>query len=134
MGCDIHWTVEVKSGDKWIGVMNDCGSKCKAADRWYAFFGELVGVRMESDSAMPQRGLPEDVSDLTRYDAHTSSWDHSASWCGIEEFVAAYNRAVTKFQYKNPDGKVVSKEELFGLSYWPINDDEEQRIVFAFDN
>lgn len=133
MGCDIHWTIEVKSGDKWVGILNDRGSKCKAQERWYVFFGELVGVRMKSDNAMPQRGLPDDVSDLTRWDADTAAWDHSASWCSIDEFVVAYNRAVTKVKANNPDEKLVTKEELFGYSYWPIYE-EESRIVFAFDN
>ena len=99
MGCDIHWTIEVKHGDKWVGVLNSRGSKSKASDRWYAFFGELAGVRMESDNAMPLRGLPSDISDLTEWDI--DGWDHSESWCSVDEFVAAYNRAVTKFQDKN---------------------------------
>lgn len=133
MGCDIHWTIEVKHEGRWIGILNDRGLNCKAADRWYAFFGELVGVRMESDNAMPQRGLPDDVSDLTKWDAVAAAWDHSASYCSVDEFVAAYNRAVIKYHDKNPNVKLITKEDLFGYSYWPIYE-EESRIVFAFDN
>lgn len=134
MGCDIHWTIEVRHNDKWIGLLNDCGLKCKGGDRWYAFFGELANVRMDSDTALPVRGLPDDVSDLTKWNAENSAWDHTGSWCSVDEFVSAYNRAITKYQDKNPDEKLVTKEELFGYSYWPIYEEEESRIVFAFDN
>lgn len=133
MGCDIHWTIEVKHNDKWIGILNDCGLKCKAADRWYPFFGELAGVRMESDTAYPRKGLPDDVSDLTIWDASSSAWDHSGSWLTIDEFVDAYNRAVIKYQHENPEDKPLTKEELFEYSYWPCYE-EETRIVFSFDN
>ena len=133
MGCDIHWTLEVKHSGKWVGVMNSTGLKSKAADRWYAFFGELAGVRMESDTALPVRGLPDDVSELARWDAAASAWDHTGSWCSVDEFVAAYNRAVTKSQNESPGEKLVTKEELFGYAYWPIYE-EESRVVFAFDN
>ena len=134
MGCDIHWTIEVKHTEKWVGVLNDSGLPCKAADRWYAFFTELAGVRGDSETAYDPRGLPHDISDLTKYFTENSAWDHTGSWLTIDEFVAAYNRAVLKY-LKNPEEKELTKEELFGFAWWPLECKKDQvRIVFAFDN
>ena len=133
MGCDIHYVLEFKMGDKWVGFLSDRGQSYKvpAGARSYVFFTELANVRGESDTAMAPKGLPDDISDLTRSDLDI--WYHSHSWCSVEEYLDAYNRAAEKVGAL----PIKEKAELFGLAYWPFDEfDEynETRVVFGFDN
>ena len=131
MGCDIHWCLEIKTASGWVGLLQSSGSTSRAADRNYRFFAELAGVRAYDDEVYPEpKGLPDDISALTRYAFSIGSWDHSHSWCSVDEFVAAYARACGKWQ---PPGEPLCKEKLFGFDYWPPND-EKARVVFAFDS
>lgn len=62
MGTDIHAHVEVKVGGKWLHF------NAPHVDRDYRLFTKLAGVRDVEDVepiAQP-RGLPDDVSDVTR--------------------------------------------------------------------
>lgn len=128
MGCDIHWVLELKTSGKWVGVLcGDFSRDLSAGDRWYAFFEELANVRGESDTAEPQRGLPPDISDLTRYSIDCGNWEHSKSWLTLAEFMNAHYRACMKFPRQN------TKAKLFGS--WPVPEPcDKYRVVFAFDN
>ena len=131
MGCDIHWCLEMKRGDKWVGLLVGSGSRAPAYKRWYGFFAELAGVRAYDEAEYPQpKGLPNDISDLARIDIEMTSWDHSHSYATVSEFVAAYDRAAQKYNATS-----LGRAELFGLDWWPWDDDGvEYRVVFAFDN
>ena len=135
MGCDIHYCLEVKTPKGWLGLAQSCGSSAPAHDRDYHFFSELAGVRKRDDDAYPEpKGLPTDISDLAIYSIALSSWDHSHSWDTLEDFVNKYNVAQEKWE---PQGKKLDKAELFGFSWWPLNEFDnipEVRVVYAFDN
>lgn len=113
--------------------MVDGVGNAPVTERWYTFFAELAGVRAYGDGPYPQpKGLPDDISELTKYDIELGAWDHSHSWLSLDEFVAAYNRAIKKCP--GHEQKEAHKAEAFGLPYWPWDDDVEYRVVFAFDN
>lgn len=83
MGCDIHFHTEVKINGNW----EHYGSP--AMPRKYSLFAKLADVRNRDNCHQPiaePRGLPEDATFLTRFDA--DRWDvdgHSHSWISAEE-------------------------------------------------
>jgi hypothetical protein len=107
MGCDIHLFTEIKksinSQDKWVNADNwrynpyyqegnDEGERMLNIDslysgRNYELFGILAGVRdHNNDSIDDPRGLPEDVSEVTKKES--DRWDgdgHSHSWLTLKE-------------------------------------------------
>jgi hypothetical protein len=107
MGCDIHLFTEIKksinSQDKWVNADNwrynpyyqegnDEGERMLNIEslysgRNYTLFGILAGVRDNSnDSIDDPRGLPEDVSEVTKKES--DRWDgdgHSHSWLTLKE-------------------------------------------------
>lgn len=77
------------------------------------------------------KGRPADASDLTRMSAEIGCWDHSHSYLSVDDFVSAYNRAIEKYELeKSP----IKRAALFGIDWWPWEDEDEMRVVFAFDN
>ena len=107
MGCDIHLFTEIKksinSEDKWVNVDNwrynpyykegsEDGEDMLHVEsiysgRNYELFGILAGVRdLTNDSIDDPRGLPEDVSSVTK--KASDRWDgdgHSHSWLTLRE-------------------------------------------------
>ncbi len=107
MGCDIHLFTEIKksinSEDKWVNVDNwrynpyykegsDDGEEMLHVEslysgRNYELFGILAGVRDPNNDAIDDpRGLPEDVSSVTK--KASDRWDgdgHSHSWLTLRE-------------------------------------------------
>jgi hypothetical protein len=107
MGCDIHLFTEIKksinSQDKWVNVDNwrynpyyeegnDDGEEMLHVEslysgRNYDLFGILAGVRGGfNDTIDDPRGLPEDVSEITKKES--DRWDgdgHSHSWLTLKE-------------------------------------------------
>lgn len=107
MGCDIHLFTEIKksinSEDKWVNVDNwrynpyykegsDDGEEMLHVEslysgRNYELFGILAGVRdLSNDAIDDPRGLPEDVSSVTK--KASDRWDgdgHSHSWLTLRE-------------------------------------------------
>ena len=107
MGCDIHLFTEIKksinSQDKWVNADNwrynpyykegsDDGEEMLHVEslysgRNYELFGILAGVRDPNNDAIDDpRGLPEDVSSVTK--KASDRWDgdgHSHSWLTLRE-------------------------------------------------
>ena len=107
MGCDIHLFTEIKksinSQNKWVNADNwrynpyyqegnDDGERMLNIEslysgRNYELFGILAGVRdRNNDSIDDPRGLPEDVSEVTKKES--DRWDgdgHSHSWLTLKE-------------------------------------------------
>jgi hypothetical protein len=90
MGCDIHWHSEVKIAGTW----HHYSAECIGRDYW--LFGLLADVRnYEDEKPISQpRGLPDDVSAITRIDRESWGVDgHSDSWLSgteIEQVVEAW--------------------------------------------
>lgn len=107
MGCDIHLFTEIKksinSEDKWVNIDNwrynpyykegnDDGERMLELEsiysgRNYELFGILAGVRDRNNDTIDEpRGLPEDVSNVTKKES--DRWDgdgHSHSWLTLRE-------------------------------------------------
>jgi hypothetical protein len=107
MGADIHLFTEIKksinSEDKWVNVDNwrynpyyqegnDDGERMLSVEsiysgRNYELFGILAGVRdRNNDMIDDPRGLPEDVSEVTKKESDRWEDDgHSHSWLTLRE-------------------------------------------------
>ena len=134
MGCDIHFVVEKKIGDKWVGITTsevyptpNCSNfvwRPYAASRNYIRFAALAGVRGDGPN---KRGVPDDISDLSEY--WIDYWDsdgHSHSWGTIEEVVHIFKTAI------HPLCKEVriDDDDWFGCD----SSDPDIRVVYWFDN
>lgn len=135
MGCDIHWVVEIKTGDNnWLGICSSSMKQSKASERSYSFFAELGmdGRREKSAEAPNLRGFPEKLSDLTMWERERGCWDHSPSWLTLKEFCDSYNRAF-KIYVAECDYNSLSCDYIFDYYFYDV-DKSEYRVVFAFDN
>lgn len=148
MGCDIHWVIERRFGNLWIGYLHDCGdllptyeNQHKSASihelgaRNYRFFASLAGVR--GDGPEPN-GLPEDISQLTA--AMVSDWDgdgHSHSHLPLREFIMRYilsnEENIPKATSMKLRGADPVEHWLAGRVYKPDSLDD-YRVIFWFDN
>lgn len=82
MGCDIHLHTEIKIHGRWEHYGHPNMERC------YPLFARMAGVRNYSglEQIAPLRGLPADVTLVTRMDWHRSPEDwHSPSWLGSRE-------------------------------------------------
>ncbi len=128
MGCDIHCHIEIKVEGTWHHY------SAPNVDRSYRLFARMAGVRNTGGvkPIAPNRGLPEDMSLVTRLawsywelDGHSMSWMTGAeveSLTNDEENFCAYD----EFGY------------LFGNGFtdkdgWPPGV-EACRMIFWFDN
>lgn len=146
MGCDIHLHTEVKIGGKWYHYGNP---NC---DRRYDVFAKMGNVRNPGNvkSLSNNRGLPDDVSFLTRFmHIEYGTNGHSTSWLSAEEITELAN-------YIDKDLRLLGKYGLlwwcfdnFGClfgnpweGFWEYRNDpgenpkgvEDVRFVFWFDN
>ena len=91
MGCDIHLHIEVKIQGKWLHY------GCPMVDRRYDAFAYMANVRNYDDiePISYPKGLPEDVSEMTRfcyaqdedhYSLHGMSWLDKAQIELLEEW------------------------------------------------
>jgi len=143
MGCDIHAHVEIKINDQW--------NYYAPVDMWrqYDVFAKMAGVRGTEDAISPPKGLPDDVSTLTRMHVDSYGFDgHSHSWLNFDEIM----QLVGYFKHRNikpwgcyfcSDGKYTLFDVyLFGngiegLREYPSDYPkalQDVRLVFWFDN
>lgn len=149
MGCDIHIIVERKYGDEWVGLQEEThviyweknsGGEWARAFRWnessrrdYDAFAKLAGVRGQGPEA---KGLPADMSQLTRVLYGGNSDYHSHSWCTPREFFEAKvssmpNPAEALLAAGHP---AVTHPFGYWFGMYEPEEGEEYRIVFCFDN
>lgn len=140
MGCDIHVHTEVKINGKWEHVGNP------TILRDYELFAKMAGVRQREPRIEPiaePRGVPEDVSFLTKFDLEQDP-GHSASWLSGEE-IDALDEWYRDIWTKRSPNQYHYIEEGFGFLFgngWnvkAISEDfpdgvEDARWVFWFDN
>lgn len=110
MGCDCTAHFEVKINNKWehYSVPN--------IHRNYLLFEKMAGVRGSVENALaPPKGLPDDISNITRIDSEQWGIDgHHHSWLSSEEFKKLH-------QYH---------QELYGRDWWHI-DYEQYGYLFG---
>lgn len=141
MGCDIHMHTEVKVNGKWLhyGAPN--------VPRTYLLFALMADVRNVFGVAPISRpkGLPEDVSEITRMSAE--KWDgdgHSHSWLSAEEIALLDARWTEEFTARQPGEWRDLEHHYFGYlegtlwsgftEYRRPRGIEDVRFVFWFDN
>lgn len=146
MGCDIHYVVERKFNNTWVGVYakyetpsfltrredgpaGDWSARYKRApvfsERNYGFFNLLAGVR--GGSGVVPVGLPDDMSELANVistedgsDGHSHSWLSYREWC--HRYALASGRALTE------------NDRLDWIAGCDDEDFDNYRVVFWFDN
>lgn len=95
MGCDIHAHIEVKIRGRWEHY------SCPPFIRNYQIFERICGVRGDEKEAIaPPRGLPHDMSAVTRAcyehehehrDAHSMTWLTGQEFSDLIDWVEAGN-------------------------------------------
>jgi hypothetical protein len=130
MGCDIHCHIEVKVAGKWEHWA------APRIDRSYRLFAKMAGVRgSEVEAIAPRRGLPSDISNLTRLtwdlekeDAHSESWMTGDE---LEKLIEEFDdTGYERLGFGYVCGSGFSQEEE---KYWPATL-TDVRMVFWFDN
>jgi hypothetical protein len=143
MGCDIHAHTEVKINGVWHHYST---LHIRAS---YALFSRMANVRNDMpgrghiDPISEPRGLPEDISFITKFDndlwgtdGHSNSWLSGAEMEGLEAWWQAQSWAKSSatfvydtFGYLFGNGWYVSEypdDHPEGV--------EDARVVFWFDN
>lgn len=134
MGCDIHAHSELKINGKWHHMSE------MDIDRNYALFERMAGVcGCDINAIAPPRGIPEDVSELTKFLCDNYGSDgHSHSWLSSDEIKCLTKLAQEELGWDGlEDGKQFGY--LCGNDYadWEpgnIKGLEDFRFVFWFDN
>lgn len=128
MGCDIHMVYERRKSDReaWLGVVAvDCikvSARPRCDDRDYEFFAALAGVRGMGPAPL---GCPLDMSELARAQVALIGPDgHSRSYKLARDFCDAFRRG-------NGNATKLTDDEIMGVY---MEDDEQWRVVFWFDN
>lgn len=158
VGCDIHWYSETKKDGKWVCdqadtyTIEDEGKEGEYhdmdnfpnRDRDYWWFGFIQpGVRSEWDNSFPQTGLPDDMSPevsrlITRWDSDGHSHGHLTRAdfkAKLAEFANYRTEALI-----NPELKAEAINHFVDRMEETISNlksdvpDEDQRVVFFFDN
>lgn len=148
MGCDIHIHVEVRCNGRWEHYA------CPRVEPWYALFGIMAGVRIEVDPIVPPKGVPDDMSLITRLDyemrkagIHTPSWfnedeiDQLVEWLKEKEKEAPKDYLWDDYQLEAGilRGTYMFGNRLTGHKHHPDcqympKECDAVRLVFWFDN
>lgn len=143
MGCDIHLHIEVKIKGKWhhYGHPN--------CDRNYQLFAKLAGVRNSDERSITpitsRSGLPEDVTELTKYDrnvkwgsdAHTVRWINAAEIAAVEKWAQeiGWRAKYGLWDWEAYVGCYLFSNSFAGFTEYPDERSvEDVRFVFWFDN
>ena len=138
MGCDIHLHVEVKVYGTWEHYAQ------LRPPRDYRLFSVMAGVRdYDYKPIAPPRGIPDDVSALTRLNCDAWNGDgHSHSWINADEIVdleEAYSELYPGNCCGLEDwiGTYLYGDSFAGFVRYPEDRPkfiEDLRFVFWFDN
>ena len=146
MGCDIHMHTEVKIDGQWHHY------SYPSVNRNYSLFARLADVRNgDGDDRIEPiaapRGLPEDISALTRLDAKKWEGDaHSHSWLNAKEIEDLAEWVKTELRRIGWDIPAFWEGDQFGYlfgNFWSQflkyrsdypKEIEDIRFVFWFDN
>lgn len=81
MGCDIHLHIEIKIDGQWhhYGTPH--------IQRSYKLFGKMAGVRCDNPNVaiIQPRGIPDDITLITRIEWEDGESYHHPSWFGGKE-------------------------------------------------
>jgi hypothetical protein len=148
MGCDIHFVIEKKFDNKWIGVyaksetpdampekeygvtpgdwVHQYRRRMVFCNRNYGFFALLAGVRGGADDAVPL-GVPEDMSELASVMVEQEGSDgHSHSHLPYRDFCERFALATAL--------AFTDEGSHSWVSGCDGDDIDSYRVVFWFDN
>ena len=148
MGTDIHFVVERKFRDKWVGIFfsdpawrvpgHDKPDVIPACSRNYARFAMLASVRGESKRK--PIGIPHDASDLTDLVLEDPN-RHSMSWMPLMDFLKICFETDSEDRKKMleslpKDGNEFEflKDHYIEYYSWGSVVPDEYRIIFWFDS
>lgn len=138
MGASIHCHLEVFDGDKWYHWSAPC------IYRDSIFFDLVAEIYGKLDSIVPLRGLPDDMSEVTKicYEQDKESYyPHHEGWLSAQELDLLQLRLVQyykKIPTKNP--REYDLEDHYFHTYIHGNSIvlhqgwEDARFIFWFDN
>lgn len=131
MGCDIHMHQEVKIKGEWYHLNQPY------VDRNYSLFGVMAGVCGCGPAIVEPRGVPDNITILTRVDLDAYGTDaHTLSWFGLEEIKALEDwwvKTSSRFDFYTTFGYLFHNG-------WNWNETtnrrgvEDVRWIFWFDN
>ena len=139
MGCDIHLHIECKINGEWYHYNHP------DVKRDYDLFAKMAGVRGDIDPISEPRGLPDDITFLTQFDAevHWGIDGHSHSYLTVEEIQRLKEWYETQLP---PAAPLFRFYDIFGFLFGNSFDGilkypndypfgvEDVRFVFWFDN
>ena len=148
MGCDIHAHIEIRYKGKWEHYA------IPSIDRNYSLFGIMADVRRNGPAIVEPKGVPNDMSIVTRLDWERWGVDaHTASWFNEEEIdqLDVWLKEQATQNKNNPydlaydlEWGILNKTYMFGSSLTAFKhyDDYDYlpkgcdaiRLIFWFDN
>lgn len=144
MGCDIHAHIEIRYNGKWEHYA------MPRIRRNYALFGIMAGVRGDETPIVEPKGIPDDLSLVTKMDWDRWNGDaHSASWFNEEEIDKLVEWLGTQSggelgSHPDLEWDILNRTYMFGNSitaFKHYNDTDyvpkgvdAVRLVFWFDN
>lgn len=162
MGCDIHVNLEkyTKIGveNKWVNVdywqinpyfgVDDSNREYDRVSfyvgRNYDLFSILAEIRGSLDPIADARGIPEDVSTITKREYNIDGFEvHTPSYYTLKELKDyLFNNADNEEIVDNLSYFVDAMNRRFKTEFWISDDDEKRytikengfRVVFWFDN
>lgn len=146
MGCDIHCHVEIRYNGKWEHYA------MPSVSRFYGLFGVMAGVRGEGPAIVEPKGVPDDMSVVTKLDwekwgsdAHTPSWFNEEEIDKLVDWLKTQTlRQGELTTYPDLEWDILNRTYMFGnsLTAFKHYDDTDYvpdgvdavRLVFWFDN
>lgn len=137
MGCDIHLHQEVKIKGVWHHYRDT------RTPRHYGLFSKMAGVRGDETPIAKARGLPQDVTEFTKFCSDYDGDDgHTHSYLTLDEIVILEKWLEERLGDKSWRIEIDYWGYLFGNSWGGFLTDpksypeelEDVRFVFWFDN
>lgn len=138
MGANIHQHIEVKKDGKWYHY------SAPHTERDYLYFGFLSGIRGMAEPVVPLRGLPSDITFVTKVDYEQTKGlgltPTHEGWIGQSELEEVQFRLNRRFKNTGVNPLEYDLEEHYLSTY--INGStvarhegwDDVRLVFWFDD
>lgn len=146
MGCDIHWYLEIRRNGIWQATLDHFGETLNFPNgyRDYDWFSFLQNIRGDCDFGFKENiRIPTDLSqDLKEVLKVWESDSHSHGYYTKADFI----NKLCDMRFLRADSLITQNSDLFYINHCVTRleetisnlcenvPDEDQRIVFFFDN